>query len=131
MERSSRRVLDDDRLAGLWLQHTSSEYVFFAPVWLPPATEGRPGTFGLAQVDLRTAAGDYSRHIIQWWLFDRSGQRDAGELDRPALTFGQALRYVERLLCDRGIRMDAGDQAQEEHGIATGCPERPDRRQDG
>ncbi len=119
MERSPRRVVDDDRLAGLWLQHTSSEYVFYAPVRLPPATEGRPGTFGLAQVDLRTAAGALatagrpSRHIIQWRLFDRSGQRDAGELDRPALTFGQALGYVERLLRDRGIRMDAGDQAQE------------------
>jgi len=113
MDRSPRRVVDDDRLAGLWLQHTSSEYVFYAPVRLPPATKGGPCTFGLAQVDMRTAAGDYSRHIIQWRLFDRSGQRDAGELDRPALTFGQALGYVERLLRDRGIRMDAGDQAQE------------------
>jgi len=112
MDRSPRRIVDDDRLTGLWLRHGSSEYIWYAPVRLPPATEGGPCTFGLAQVDMRTAAGDYSRHIIQWRLFDRSGQRDAGELDRPALTFGQALGYVERLLYDRDIRMDAGDQAQ-------------------
>lgn len=113
MDRSARRVVDDDRLAGLWLQHVASEYVFYAPVRLPPATEGRPCALGLAQVELRTAAGDYSRHIIHWQLFDRTGQRDAGELDRPALTFGQALGYVERLLRDRDIWMDTGDQAQE------------------
>ena len=107
MDRSSRRVVDDERLTGLWLQHVTSEYVFYAPVRLAS------GAFGLVQVELRTAAGDYSRHIISWRLFDRSGQRDAGELDRPALTFGQALAYVERLLRDLGIRMDAGDQAQE------------------
>jgi hypothetical protein len=106
MDRSPRRVVDDDRLAGLWLRHVSSEYVFYAPVRLPD------GALGLAQMELRTAPGDYSRHVIHWLLFDRAGLRDAGEVDRPAVAFGQALLHVERALRERGIRLDAGDQGK-------------------
>jgi hypothetical protein len=111
MDRSIRRVVDDDRLAGLWLRHVSSEYIWYAPVRLPPATEGRPCTLGLAQMELRSAVGDPSRRVIRWWRFDRTGQRDTGELDRPALTFVHPLGYVERLLRERGIRLVDGDRA--------------------
>jgi hypothetical protein len=112
MEHFDRRVVDDDRVTGLWLRHVSSEYVWYAPVRLPPATEGRPWTLGLAQMELRTVEGDYSRRIIRWWLFDRTGQRDVGELDRPSLTFGHALRYVEHALRERGVRPGDDDQAR-------------------
>lgn len=118
MDRSSRRVIDDDRLTGLWLRHASSDEVFSAPGRLPDAT------FGIVQAELRTAPGAPatrasaarpgrpSRRTIHWQLFDRSGRRDAGELDRPAVAFWQALAHVERLLRERGIRLDAGDQAK-------------------
>ena len=106
MDRSPRRIVDDDRLAGLWLRHVSSDYLFYAPVRLPD------GGFGLAQAELRAAAGDYSRRAIHWLLFDRSGLRDSGELDLPAVAFWQALAHVERLLREHGVRFDAGDQAE-------------------
>lgn len=104
--RSSRRVVDDDRLAGLWLRHVSSDFVFYAPVWLPD------DTLGLAHVELHTVA-NYARRTIRWLLFDRSGVVDSGELDLPAVAIRQALAHVERLLRERGIRFDAGDQARE------------------
>ncbi len=107
MDRSPRRIVDDDRLAGLWLRHASSDFLFYAPVRLPD------DAFGLAQVKLRAASGNYSRRVIQWLLFDRSGLRDRGTLDRPAVAFWQALAHVERLLREQGIRFDAGDQARE------------------
>ncbi|HEY8741842.1 MAG TPA: hypothetical protein VIU62_02005 [Chloroflexota bacterium] len=106
MDRSSRRVVDDDRLNGLWLQHASSEYVFYAPVRFPD------DTFGLAQVELRTVA-NHARRTIHWWLFDRTGLRDSGELDLPAVAFWQALAHVERLLRDRGIQLQGSDHAKE------------------
>jgi len=99
MDRSSRRVIDDDRLTGLWLRHASSDEVFSAPVRLPD------GGTGLVEADC-------SRRTIHWQLFDRAGRRDAGELDRPAVAFWQALAHIERLLRERGIRLDAGDQAK-------------------
>ena len=105
MDRSSRRVVDDDRLAGLWLRHVASDFVFYAPVRLPD------GTFGLAQVELRTVGGD-ARRTIHWLLFDRSGLVDSGELDLPAVAIWQALAHVERLLRDRGIRLQGSDEAK-------------------
>ena len=106
MDRASRRVIDDDRLAGLWLRQFSSDFVFSAPVRLPD------DTFGLVQVELRTIAS-HARRTIRWLLFDRSGLVDSGELDLPAVAFWQALAHVERLLRDRGIRLDGRDQVQE------------------
>jgi hypothetical protein len=106
MDRSSRRVVDDDRLAGLWLRHASSHYVFSAPVRLPE------GAFGLAQVELRTVRGDYSPHTIYWLLFGRSGLQASGALDRPAMTFSQALAHVERELLGRGIRFTLDEPMQ-------------------
>jgi hypothetical protein len=69
-------------------------------------------TFGLVQVELRTIAS-HARRTIRWLLFDRSGLVDSGELDLPAVAFWQALAHVERLLRDRGIRLDGRDQVQE------------------
>jgi hypothetical protein len=106
MVRSSSRVVADERLVGLWLHHVSSDDVCSAPVRFPD------GTLGLAQVGLRAVGGDYGYHVIHWRLFDRAGEQDAGELDRPTLTVGQALLHVERALRERGIRLDAGDQGK-------------------
>jgi len=106
MDRSSRRIVIDERLTGLWLRHVSSDYLFYAPVWLPD------GGIGIAQVELRTTAVDYSQRTIHWLLFNRTGLRDSGEMDLPAVAFWQALAHVERLLQERGIRLNNGDQAR-------------------
>jgi hypothetical protein len=106
MDRSSRRVVDDDRLAGLWLRHVSSDVVCYAPVWLTD------DALGLAQVELHTVA-NHARRTIRWLLFDRSGLIESGELDLPAVAIWQALAHVERLLRDRGIRLQGKDQAKE------------------
>jgi hypothetical protein len=95
MERSSRRVVDDDRLAGLWVRHVSPGEVFYAPVRLPD------GGTGLVQADC-------SRRTVHWLLFDRRGQRDGGEFDVPAVAIWQALAHLERLLGERGVQLDAG-----------------------
>jgi len=105
MDRRSHRVVDDDRLAGLWLRHTSSDYTFHAPVRLPDET------FGLVHVELHTA-GSYARNVIRWTLFSRSGVVDSGELDMPAVAFWQALAHVERLLIERGIRLNGNEQGK-------------------
>jgi hypothetical protein len=105
MDRSSRRIVDDDRLAGLWLRHASSDAVFTAPVRLPD--DG----FGVVEVELRVGEGD-TRRTIHWHLFDRSGVQASGELDVPAVAFWQALAHVERLLRERGVRLEASDQAK-------------------
>ncbi|MGI8551015.1 MAG: hypothetical protein ACR2PL_09565 [Dehalococcoidia bacterium] len=106
MDRSSRRIIDDDRLVGLWLRQSSADFVFSAPVRLPD------DTLGLAQVELRTVA-HHARRIIHWLLFARTGVIDSGDLDLPALAFWQALAHVERRLQEQGIWLHGRTQATE------------------
>ncbi len=105
MDRSARRVVDDDRLAGLWLQHGSSAFVCSAPVWLAD------DRLGLVQVELHTVANQ-ARRTIRWLLFDRSGLVESGELDLPVVATWQALAHVERLLRERNVRLQGSDQAK-------------------
>jgi hypothetical protein len=110
-------MVDDDRLAGLWVRHTSSEAIDDAPVRLPD------GAFGLAHAELRTVAG-HTRRTIVWLRFDRSGVRAAGSPGArralPAVASWQALAHVERALGERGVRLNASDQAKTSTGMARG-----------
>jgi hypothetical protein len=107
MDHSPRRIIDEARLAGLWLRRAPSGSVLYAPAGLPD------DTWALVQAELRPAPGALategrpSRRMIHRWLFDRGGQRDGGEVDRPAVTFGQALASVEREPTGLGVRFAA------------------------
>jgi len=126
MDRSPRRVVDDERLTGLWLRHAASDYLFSAPVWLADQS------FSIAQMERRTTAGALatagrpSRRTIHWLLFDRSGQRDSGTLDLPAVAFWQALAHVGRRLREGGF-----GRAKEKVSIALGSARTCMSRQTG
>jgi hypothetical protein len=92
MDHSCRRIVDDDRLRGLWLRHASSESIDSAPVCLAD------GTLGLAHVEIRPEAGDDAHRTISWLLFARAGVQTSGEFASPAVAPWPALVAVERLL---------------------------------
>ena len=90
------RVVDDDRLRGVWLHSPVIPLAFTAPVRLPS------GGFGLCTVEVRMEP-DPSRRCTFWAVLTRQGPVLGGDFDLPAVTSWQALAAVERLLAEAGI----------------------------